>query len=132
MTAVRITRDLSVPPSHVWAALTRPEALAAWFWPARMAVTAKADARPGGAFRIEALTPAMAVTGTYVEVDPPRLLMFTWRWDGETAESLVTITLSEQDGGTSLSLVHERLAEADVPNHSQGWHDCLDRLPAFL
>ncbi|NUT36768.1 MAG: SRPBCC domain-containing protein [Hamadaea sp.] len=132
MTAVYLTRHLPAAPEKVWAALTRPEALATWFWPQRMTVTALADARPAGSFRIEAATPPMAVSGFYIEVTPPQRLVFTWRWDGETSESLVTITLTARDGGTTLDLVHERLADAEVADHDQGWRDCLDRLPAFL
>jgi uncharacterized protein YndB with AHSA1/START domain len=123
--AVRITRILPAPPDRVWAALTRAEALAAWFWPASFGTHIEMD-KDG--YRIEAKHPVMAVSGRYVEVDPPRRLVFTWRWDGDDDESLVTMELEPVGEHTQLRLVHEPHTNA----HEQGWNDCLDRLPGFL
>jgi uncharacterized protein YndB with AHSA1/START domain len=79
----------------------------------------------------------MAVSGEYVAVEPPHRLVFTWLWDGETAETLVTVELTTTDAGTRLLLTHERFADDDAgreaaKNHAQGWDDCLDRLPGWL
>lgn len=133
MTTVQITRALAAPPNRVWAAFADPAALAAWFWPESFGTNASVEPHPGGRYRIRAATPAMAVTGEYQEVTPPHRLVFTWRWDGEDEESLVTVELSPLGAGTQLVLRHERLAaEADRANHAQGWNDCLDRLPDWL
>jgi len=128
---LRLTRILPAPPAAVWRALTDPEALAAWFWPGWRNPSADTDVRVGGEFALTA--DAMAVTGTYVEVDAPRRLVFTWRWTGDDEETLVSIELSTGDGGTRLDLTHERFAgDADRDNHATGWSDCLDRLPPYL
>jgi uncharacterized protein YndB with AHSA1/START domain len=129
-TELTVRRTLPAPVERVWRALTEPKALAAWFWPERFGTTAEVDLRTGGRYRIEGAP--MAVSGEYVEVDPMTKLAFTWRWDGEAHESLVTMTLTESDGGTDLLIVHERLPEAEVDSHAQGWSDCLGRLPAYL
>jgi uncharacterized protein YndB with AHSA1/START domain len=130
-TELTVRRMLPVPADRVWRALTEPTALAAWFWPERFETTAEVDLRTGGRYRIHGKP--MAVSGEYVEVDPVTRLAFTWRWDGEEHESLVSMTLSETgDGGTELVVVHERLPEGEVEGHAQGWNDCLDRLPAEL
>src|SRR4051794_20622986 len=97
---LRLTRFLPAPPAAVWQALTDPQALAAWFWPARHNPSADTDPRVGGAFRLTA--DAMAVTGTYVAVDPPHRLVFTWRWAGDDEETLVSIELSTDDGRRAL------------------------------
>jgi uncharacterized protein YndB with AHSA1/START domain len=130
VTSLRITRILPAPVDRVWTALTRPEALTAWFWPPRLQPRVTAEARPGGEYRIEGT--GMAVSGRYVEVDEPRRLAFTWQWDGDATQSLVTIDLVAQGGKTELTLVHDRLdGDEDRDNHLIGWTDCLDRLASF-
>jgi uncharacterized protein YndB with AHSA1/START domain len=132
MTGLRIERTLPAPPERVWHALTEAAALTAWFWPANFATTARIDARPGGELRIAAAN-GLAVSGRFRTVEPPRRLVLTWRWDGDDEETLVTIELSEADGGTALVLTHEGFtADATRDDHRTGWSDCLDRLPAWL
>jgi uncharacterized protein YndB with AHSA1/START domain len=133
MTELTISRTLPAPAERVWRALTDPAALAAWFWPQRFSPTAEVDLRVGGKYRIDGPAVGMAASGEYITVDPPYKLVFTWRWDGEPGETLVTIELTPVDAGTDLALRHERFAsDADRDNHAQGWHDCLDRLPDWL
>jgi uncharacterized protein YndB with AHSA1/START domain len=130
MTSLQITRVLPAPVEHVCAALTRAEALAEWFWPARLDPKVSADPRPGGQYRIEGT--GLAVSGRYVEIDEPRRLVFTFQWDGDAGESIVTIELVALGAKTELSLVHDRFdGEADRDNHLTGWNDCLDRLALY-
>ncbi len=147
MTVLRVERTLPASPQRVWHALTDAAALAAWFWPQHFGTTARVDARPGGELRIAAAN-GLAVSGRFREVEAPRRLVFTWRWDGDAAlagsdedqaededdeETLVTIELSEADGGTALMLTHEGFAtDSTRDDHHTGWSDCLDRLPAWL
>src|SRR5262249_10886522 len=122
-------RTLAATPERVWAALTDPSALAAWFWPPALRTELERD--PGG-YEIRA-PGQMAVRGTYDEIDPPHRLRFTWQWDGETEQTAVSIDLSGVDGGTAVTLIHEGFAdEVSRDNHIQGWSDCLDRLPEYL
>jgi uncharacterized protein YndB with AHSA1/START domain len=133
MTELTVNRTLAAPADRVWRALTDPAALAAWFWPQRFAPTADVDLRVGGRYRIDGPAVGMAVSGEYVTVEPPHKLVFTWIWDGEPGETLVTIELTPSDTGTELTVRHERFADdANRDNHAQGWLDCLDRLPEWL
>jgi uncharacterized protein YndB with AHSA1/START domain len=133
MTELTINRTLAFPAERVWRALTDPAALAAWFWPQRFAPTAEVDLRVGGRYRIDGPAVGMAISGEYVTVEPPHKLVFTWRWDGEPDETLVTIELTPVATGTELALRHEHFGDdANRDNHAQGWHDCLDRLPEYL
>lgn len=130
---LRLSRTLPGPVDRVWQAFTDPGALASWFWPERFATTAEVDLRVGGRYRIDGPGAGMSVAGEYVAVEPPRRLVFTWRWAGEPEETLVTVELTPAGAGTDLVLVHERFADdAGRDEHAKGWSDCLDRLPAFL
>jgi uncharacterized protein YndB with AHSA1/START domain len=130
---LRLHRALGAPAERVWAALTDPAALAAWFWPPRMAPTAEVHLEVGGRYRIAGPGAGIAVAGAYVEVAPPRRLAFTWSWDGELSETLVTIELAPTADGTGLTLRHEGFAgDGERDDHVQGWSDCLDRLPGWL
>jgi uncharacterized protein YndB with AHSA1/START domain len=134
-TALRLHRRLPYPVDRVWRALTDPAALAAWFWPERFDTTVDIDLRVGGGYRIAGPGAGIAVSGEYVTVEAPHRLVFTWRWDGDPAEMLVTMELTADGNGTGTDLVvtHERFAaDADRENHVTGWSDCLGRLPGWL
>ena len=130
---LRLSRSLPGPAERVWQAFTDTAALASWLWPERFATTAELDLRVGGRYRIEGPGAGMAVAGEYVAVEPPHRLVFTWRWEGEPDETLVTVELTSTGTGTELLLVHERFTD-DVQReeHARGWSDCLDRLPGWL
>jgi len=129
---VRITRTLPVPPERLWAALTEPEQLQAWFWPSSFDATVTADARVGGRYRIASASRELAVGGEYLEVAEPHRLVLSWQWDGEETSSTVRIDVLGSEHGSGLVLTHEGLAPESVPEHQQGWSDCLDRLPGHL
>lgn len=130
MTELRIERTLAANPERVWRAFTTPE-LGEWLWPAAWNATCQVDARVGGRYRVAAA--AMTVGGEFVALDEPHRIVQTWQWDDEPNETLVTITLEPRDGGTALTIVHERFETAeDSAHHLQGWNDCLDRLQPYL
>ena len=130
MSALRMTRVLAAPPERVWHAFTDPAALAAWFWPRRLAMTAEVAPRVDGRYRLAGQGPGMAIDGSYVAVEPPSRLAFTWRWQGEPEQTLVTLRLAPGDTGTELTLIHDGFADDTArDDHVKGWSDCLDRLP---
>lgn len=137
MTKLEITRTLPGPPERVWRAFTDPAELTAWFWP-HLAAVVEVDLRVGGGYRITATngpTDDFGISGEYVSLEPPHRLVFTWRWHGEPAETLVTIELAAGagPGNTVMTLVHERFTDQAARDaHAQGWSDCLDRLPPWL
>ena len=48
-------------------------------------------------------------------------------------ETLVTFRLTPFDGGTELTLTHERLPDEPArASHEAGWNGLLDKLPVFL
>jgi uncharacterized protein YndB with AHSA1/START domain len=131
---IRVTRTVAGPPEAVFQAWIDPERLAAWFGPgAYRVLRAELDARPGGAYRIvfdagdgEQVT----LTGDYVEVDAPRRLVFTWSWAlvwPDQPESVVTVELSEADGGTEVAVTHAEYGSDDAA-YRGGWESGLAKL----
>ena len=126
--AAHVERVIAATPGRVWTALTTDE-LAEWFWPERFQTDVRIDAVVGGRFRIASSVVGMAVEGEFVAVEPFRRLVYTWRWDGEQLETLVTMTLEPFDDGTALTIDHERFVSPDeCTSHEQGWNDCIGRL----
>lgn len=129
MTEFHVQRVVAKPLEAVWVAFTDPDALVAWFWPPRFETTVAIDLRVGGEFRIASEVAELAVSGTYLEIDGPRRLVHTWRWDGDDEETLVTMTFVEVAGGTGISIQHERFSDDETARQNEiGWNACLDRL----
>jgi len=97
----------------------------------RKGASAKLDPRPGGIYRVDVSGRDIAV-GEYVEVDPPRRVVFTWGWEGNEhvppGSSTVEVTLTADGDGTIVRLVHRGLPEGEGPGHAEGWEHFLPRL----
>ena len=134
--SVRIERVLKAPIEKVFAAWTNPEMLRRWMSPPGTFVgEVSADVRPGGAFRLVMSGHGVDLehTGEYQQVDPPRLLVFTWHSIFTGPEgSLVTVELESVEGGTRLLLSHERLPADQAAPHEDGWTQILSRLEMEL
>ena len=132
-TEIRIERVLPATIDRVYAAWTRPELLSRWYCPnPDLKMEAEADLRVGGEYVVK-MGPHV-VRGTYTELDEPRLVAFTWKWDGtDGPDTRVRVELSSVDGGTRMLLTHTGLDDAeDVANHLMGWEGNLERLPVLL
>jgi uncharacterized protein YndB with AHSA1/START domain len=101
-----------------------------------LATTATLDARPGGAW-VQTHTDGdtiHALEGTFLEVDAPARVVFTWGFHGAdtpvpVGSSTVEVTLAEEGSGTRVRLVHTGLPQGDqTTNHGNGWVAMLDRL----
>lgn len=108
------------------------------------------DLKPGGKWRI-GLKASPAVTdhragatlwqgGVYREVDPPRKLVWTSRWDlqpwekdGNNPETMITVTFTPK-GGRTLMVFRQEVFEtkANRDGHVGGWNSSFDRLGEYL
>jgi len=130
-----VRRTIPLPREVVFAAWLDAASLAVWMCPGESHSTAEVDPKVGGAFRIvmEHEDDAVEHTGTYLAIDPPARLSFTWIWPyTDMQPSIVTVELHTQGGGTELVLTHERLPAAHVDAHRDGWTDVLRKLEEAL
>jgi uncharacterized protein YndB with AHSA1/START domain len=122
-----VERTLSAPPDDVFGFLTDAARYTRW-----MGRSAELDPRPGGIYRVAWSDDAIAL-GRYVEVEPPRRIVFTWGWVGNDqvppGSSTVEITLSRDGTGTHMVLRHSDIGLPEqVGEHAKGWEHYLDRL----
>lgn len=124
---------VAAPLERVWAAFASAEGLRPWWWSHWSDVEIEADVRPGGAYRIVAPGAGVALRGTYLAVDAPGHLAFTWGWrdDGvEVPDEAVDVRLDAVEGGTRITILHSGPWADDVPAQSyrQGWLFTLGQL----
>lgn len=73
--------------------------------------------------------------GTYREVDPPKRLAYTWRWesDPDSPDTLVTVEFRDRGGSTDVVLTHELFPNEEARRqHDQGWTACLEKLAQLV
>ena len=139
MTSVTLVRRIAARPSIVFEALTTAEGIRAWFGPDDLPVIlAEIDARVGGAYRVRFQThdgQQHEAFGEYLEVDPPRRLVMSWRYasGGEPEEagrtSRLEIEVAAFEGGSELTLTHADLRNAaSQVSHENGWTGSLAKL----
>ncbi|HEX9711328.1 MAG TPA: SRPBCC domain-containing protein [Actinomycetota bacterium] len=126
---LRLTREakIAAPPEVVFTYFTDIEKLLRW-----NAQEGEVDARVGGAYRFRVVGNAWAV-GEFVEIDPPRRLVYTWGWEDNAAlppgSTVVEVTFEASAGYTLVRLTHRDLPTAGaVEQHGEGWDHYLARL----
>lgn len=104
---IEIDATFRESPEQVWEALTDSEALSMWLMPT--------DFKPliGYRFRLER-SGQTAIEGKVIEVEPQRLLAYTWRDEEDGPPSKVIWTLEPKVGGTHLRLEHIAIEEPVV------------------
>jgi uncharacterized protein YndB with AHSA1/START domain len=137
---LHLEKVLKAPRERVFAACVDPESLAAWWGPKDFTVpSVEIDPREGGRYRFTMQPPdgeAFHLRGEFREVEPPRLLVYTFEWeepDPDDQETVVTLSFLEDGDGTRLILDQGPFAtEARYGLHETGWTETLERLERFL
>ncbi len=122
--------EIGAPIDRVFELWTSTEGLTSW-----MADHAEVDLRPGGAWRW-VHEGGEACSGAYVEIAPPRRLVFTYGWEtgrfGVPAGSTtVAVDFTEHDGGTRVRVRHDGLTPEAAERHRIGWSHFLGVLAAI-
>jgi uncharacterized protein YndB with AHSA1/START domain len=137
--SLELRQVVPAAPARVFAAWTDPALLAGWFAPSDTfsVVVHAAEGKVGGRDRIEMVPPegpSHIAIGEYRELDPPRRLAFTWRWENQPPrDTLVTVDLVPHATGTEVVLRHTLFLTAeDRDQHREGWTGCLAQLDRFM
>jgi uncharacterized protein YndB with AHSA1/START domain len=137
-TQILITREFDAPKELVYKAYTTPDLVKRWWSAGRGEMTvADIDLRVGGGWRYVMVTEdgfEVAFHGEYREFVPNERIVSTEVYEAvPEAEALDTLTLSEADGRTTLTLLveHQRKEHRDAHVESgmeDGLQDALDLL----
>ncbi|HEX9342386.1 MAG TPA: SRPBCC family protein, partial [Actinomycetota bacterium] len=105
---VTVERYVKAPPETVFTFFADPSRWLQW-----QGVHAQIEPRPGGRFRMDVMGDGYA-SGRFVEVTPPRRVVFTWGYEAPGSpvppgSSTVEIDLLPDGDGTLVRLTHRGL-----------------------
>lgn len=149
MSSTRVSRHVKAPRADVYRALLDAHAVAKWMVPTGMTSHVhEFDARGGGSFRISLTYNKPTGTGkTTANTDTfhgcfvklVRNKQVVEEVEFETTDptlrgkSVITITLTDADGGTNILAVHDRLPRGLSPaDNETGWRMSLAKLAALV
>jgi uncharacterized protein YndB with AHSA1/START domain len=151
--AVHLERTVPAPREEVFRAWTDPDQVRKWFGPVYGSTpSVEMDVRVGGRYRVTmkpAVGSAIDVVGTFLEVEPPERLVYTFAWEPSSAmsvrlvgrlmaiphmgETRVTVEFRDLGHSTEVSLTHEVLDKRRLRSfHRVGWTASLRRLALLL
>jgi uncharacterized protein YndB with AHSA1/START domain len=141
-TTLRLERTFKAPAQAVFEAWTSADMLRRW-WPAGSnweTPVAEVDVRVGGRLRLVMRSPdgeEFGGSGEYVELTPPKRLVFIWSWDGHAGHEgtqLIEVDLTEgQDGTTAVVLTNRGLGDEEAKRtHRAGWEASFENLDRVL
>ena len=137
---VKAEIEIAAPPERVFQAITTPAELAAWWGADDVYRTMdwQIDLRPGGKWSTVAVNAGgtrSTVGGEYLEVDPPRRLVYTWRpsWE-DFMETTIRYELQPTPSGTRVLVTHSGFGDraAQATGTGEGWRRVLDWLGEHL
>jgi uncharacterized protein YndB with AHSA1/START domain len=141
--AVEVIVHVAAPPQNVFPYLIDPARYVQW-----MGSQATLDPVVGGAYRVH-MSDGFRAAGTFLQVEPPHQVAFSWGFADEeaarhvlhepagarsagampAASTRVTVTLDAEDGGTRVTLRHDDLASDELRHgHRIAWQAYLQRL----
>jgi len=117
---VELSVRLEARPDQVFPYLTEADRYVRW-----QGVKADLDPRPGGVYRVWMDADRVA-RGEFLEIEPPRRVVFTWGWEGndDLPPGSTTVELSLQaDGDATILLLRQSgLPDGEVAAmHEEGW-----------
>lgn len=132
---IDVTLDASLP--FIFAAFHEPEYLSEWFAPGDCSVTQiMSDFKEGGRYRIKMMDPSgieMSLTGEYVTILANEQLSFSWAWEDDMEESVMTsvdihFEKTEEDNVRLVLIQQGFLNKQECDQHNFAWMSCLEKL----
>ncbi len=146
--SVNVSRFIRAPRQRVFDAWVKPELRRKWWRTHRgEGLTAcEVDARVGGRYCMKQIgggceSPGedpdyeWIMQGEFLEVDPPRKLVFTWNvnHDPPTVDERVSIEFREVEGGTDVTIKHEGILSPAMRDGTEGgWTTHLEAIAEVL
>lgn len=136
-TTVKITKEFNVSAEKIFEAWIDPAMLRCWMFGPEVRdekiVKLKTNPEKGGNFTfvVRRNNEVINHLGTYLELNYPHRLVFTWGIESESEdESIVTIDIESTESGCKLTLVHELDPkwEEYAERTREGWNTMLDIL----
>ena len=142
-TTIQLVREFDARRDLVWKAMVDPELVAQWWGPHGTTLTVKEmDLRVGGAWNFISHSEDgdHPFKGVYQEITAPERIVQTWKYDVppfDQYESLEAMTLTEQDGRTTLTTIVTHASKEARDGHVQsgmegGAAETFERLDALL
>lgn len=137
---VQVRRVLAAPADEIFDAWTDPAQLQQWLCPGS-GVVAEVSCDPvvGGGYRLVMVFDhgAVEVTGTYLVVQRPHRLVFTWRTERiagrETRVSVSLRPAAQAADRTEMTITHERAPTDRIRDAlAAGWADVAQKLHRHL
>ena len=145
LATAKVSHRFAASPERVYDAWLEPAKLRTWMSAALKDMglsgdmkRVEVDARVGGKFFFSDMRDAGEARhwGTYLELDRPRKIVFTWIVDAsqEADPSKVTVTIAPDGTGCVVTIVHEMAAEwaSYVEKVEMGWSNMLRNIDAML
>ncbi len=141
--AVVFRRWFDAPKDVVYSVWSNPDHIKHWLHPSPewSNPVVEVDLRVGGRYRLGFQHPGerdvVFVVGRFLEVEHSERLVYTWTWEPPDPhagfETVVTVEFTSVDGGTAVSLTHERFPDDERrQRHAEGWSGALDCLTDHL
>ena len=136
-----VSRLIDAPRALVFRAWTQPEHIARWWGPqGYTTIFCDMDIRIGGRYRFGMRSPGGTEhwkVGVFRELVEPERVVFTFAWEAPDGtpghELLTTVTFTEQDGQTLLTLRQAEFETIDGrDDHGRGWTSCLERFAEYM
>ena len=129
---------IKAPAERIFEALTNPAQRTKWWGTEGRFQTThmESDLRPGGKWMMcgnGVGNRPFTIRGEYRQIEPPRLLIFTWLPDyqEDAFETLVRFDLIENNGITAVRVTHSGLATESSRLSHKGWPQILTWLQAY-
>ena len=105
---------LPATPEEIYTALTNPLTIELW-----TGETAVMSTEIGSEFSMW----DGSIVGKNLEFEENKKIVQQWYFDGQEAESIVTIKLHADKNGTSAELRHANIPDSDYEDMTEGWND---------
>lgn len=130
---ITVERMIKAPPKVVFDAWLNPAMLQKFMLPDQRVSLPhiSVDPRVGGRFVIVMRLGDRELphTGEYTLINPHDRIVFTWYGPSPADNSTVTLDFAPADGGTQITLRHDRFINEDSrDDHAEGWASILTAL----